>query len=72
MISSPRQAPEGATDKPEASAATTPSTAMQTPMVFRSVNGSAPSNAPTSMVDNGRVASARLARAAVVIPIAML
>ena len=58
--------------KPDASAATTPSTAMQTPIDFRFVSGSMPSKAPTTMVCSGSVASARLARAAVVKDIAML
>jgi hypothetical protein len=39
---------------------------MATPRIFRSVNGSMPSKAPTTMVCNGKVESARLARAAVV------
>ena len=45
---------------------------MQTPVVLRLVSGSTPSSAPTTMVCSGSVASARLARAAVVKPIAML
>ena len=56
----------GAADKPGRSAATTPSTAMPTPIDFRIVSGSMPSSAPTTMVCSGSVASARLARAAVV------
>ena len=40
MISSPRQAPGGAADNPVASAAATPSTAMQTPIDFHFVSGS--------------------------------
>ena len=66
MISSPRQAPGGAAESPDASAAKTPSTAMPTPIDFRFVSGSMPSKAPTTMVCSGSVASARLARAAVV------
>ena len=66
MISSPRQAPSGAADSPEASAAATPSTAMPTPIDLRIVSASTPSIAPTTMVESGNVASARLARAAVV------
>ena len=66
MISSPRHAPAGAADSPDASAAATPSTAIETPIDFRIVNGSMPSTAPTTMVKSGSVASARLARAAVV------
>ena len=37
MMSSPRQAPAGADERPAASAATTPSTATPTPVVFRNV-----------------------------------
>ena len=66
MISSPRHAPGGAADRPVANAAKTPSTAMQTPMVFRVVSGSMPSSAPTIMVCSGKVESASAARAAVV------
>ena len=66
MISSPRHAPAGAADKPEARAANTPNMAMSTPAVLRAVSGSMPSRAPTSMVCSGKVDSARLARAAVV------
>ena len=72
MMSSPRHAPGGAAARPEASAAATPNTATQTPVVFLDVSGSTPSSAPTTMVCSGSVASARLARAAVVKPIAML
>ncbi len=72
MMSSPRHAPAGAAERPDASAAMTPRTATQTPVVFRLVSGSIPSNAPTTMVWSGNVASARLARAAVVKPIAIL
>ena len=66
MISSPRQAPGGASARPDASAANTPSMAMSTPENFRAVSGSMPSSAPTTIVCNGKVESARLARAAVV------
>ena len=66
MINSPRQAPRRAGRSPEASAASTPSIAMPTPTDFRFVKGSMPSKAPTTMVCSGSVASARLARAAVV------
>ena len=66
MISSPRHAPGGAAARPEASAIATPSTAIRTPMVFRAESRSRPSKAPTTMVCNGNVESARLARAAVV------
>ncbi len=66
MMVSPRQAPDGAACKPEASAANTPSMAIATPVVLRAVNGSMPSSAPTIIVCNGKVESARLARAAVV------
>ena len=66
MISSPRHAPAGALESPDARAAKTPSTAMPTPIDFRFVSGSMPSNAPNTMVCSGNVASARLARAAVV------
>jgi hypothetical protein len=45
-----------------ASAAKTPRTAMPTPADLRAVSGSA----PTTIVWSGKVASARLARAAVV------
>ncbi len=72
MINSPRHAPEGAVDSPDASAAMTPRTATQTPSDFLDVSGSMPSNAPTTMVCSGSVARARLARAAVVKPIATL
>ena len=63
MISSPRQAPGGAACKPDASAAKTPSMAMATPKVLRSVSGSMPRSAPTNIVCSGKVESARLARA---------
>jgi hypothetical protein len=66
MISSPRQAPGGADDSPDASAAPTPSTAVQTPMVLRKVSASTRNTAPTTMVESGSVASASEARAAVV------
>ena len=66
MINSPRQAPLGAAERPDASAAKTPSTAMPTPTDLRIVNGSMPRMPPTSMVCSGKVDSARLARAAVV------
>ena len=66
MISSPRQAPSGAADRPVASAAPTPSIAIATPVNLRTVNGSTPRIAPTIMVCSGRVDRARLARAAVV------
>ena len=56
----------GAADRPDASAAKTPSTAMATPADLRLVSGSMPRRAPTTMVCNGNVDSARLARAAVV------
>jgi hypothetical protein len=72
MISSPRHAPAGADDRPEARAANTPRMATQTPRVLRIVSGSTPRSAPTTMVYSGNVASARLARAAVVNEIAML
>ena len=45
---------------------------MPTPTDFRFVSGSMPSKAPTTIVCSGSVASARLARAAVVYDIAML
>ncbi len=66
MIASPRQAPAGDADTPEARAAATPSTAMPTPKDLRAVTFSMPSRAPTIMVCSGKVESARLARAAVV------
>ena len=58
--------PAGADASPDASAAATPSTAMQTPTVLRKVSASTRSTAPTTMVDSGSVASASEARAAVV------
>ncbi|MGY3409416.1 hypothetical protein ACVWZV_005529 [Bradyrhizobium sp. GM5.1] len=66
MISSPRQASGGLCARPAASAAATPSTAMPTPVILRAVSRSTPRMAPTTMVWSGSVASARLARAAVV------
>jgi hypothetical protein len=66
MINSPRQAPAGAADRPEARAEKTPSMAIATPADLRAVSGSMPSRAATSMVCSGKVDSARLARAAVV------
>ena len=66
MMASPRQAPAGAAERPDASAASTPSTAIETPAALRSVNLSMPSSAATTMVWSGSVESARLARAAVV------
>ena len=62
MMASPRQAPSGAAERPEASAANTPSIAIATPKLLRRVRGSMPSSAPTVMVCTGSVESARLAR----------
>ena len=66
MINSPRQAPSGAAESPEASAASTPMKAMPTPSDLRSVSGSMPRAEPTNMDCKGNVERARLARAAVV------
>ena len=63
IIASPRQAPSGAAPRPEASAAKTPSMAMETPSDLRNVSRSMPSSAATIMVCSGKVDSARLARA---------
>jgi uncharacterized membrane protein YjjB (DUF3815 family) len=56
----------GAVARSVSKAMDTPRIATRTPAVFRKVNGSLPSAAPTTMVSRGNVDNAREPRAAVV------